>query len=652
MVFGVFGSFTVFAQDSAADITEISTLAELEAFRDDVNSGNTYEGKTVKLTADIDMSEKYGEGKENWTPISNSYDKAFSGTFDGNNHTINNLYINITEYAGVDDYGLFGFIDGTLKNLNVNGSVICYSDRVAGVVVSVGENGAVIDCSFDGAVKGNSFVGGIAVLVQGFISGCHCSGTVEGLHMVGGIVSNVSYGLERDGIVENCINESAVTAGSLAGGIVGVLNIYATVRSCVNKGEVKGVVSEYEDAQMIGGIAGSNENSIIENCYNTGLVSGKQKIGGITGKSEGPYSDSYTNKLAVKNCYNIGNVTAISEETAENRGSIIGESISDNGDIANNYYLDTCISDAQATALTTEQFADKTNFNNWDFETVWEMDATLGRPVLRLNTEEPPTQTHTHTLVHHAAVAATCTENGTGEYWKCEGTDACNKMFSDANGTTEIAEIPTIIATGHTEVTDIAIEPTCETDGKTASSHCSVCNTVITEQTIIPKLNHNWGAWSITTEPTFDVTGKAERICGNDNTHKEIVDLPILTDTNVWMEDLKIEPTETEKGSVTYTSQYGNVTIIIPALNPEYDYSIKYENGKAVVTVKQDDTYAVIFAAYDNGRLLSVSVQDIQLVKGENLPISPQNFNANGKVKVMLWDSLKGMKPLCRADGN
>jgi hypothetical protein len=256
---------------------------------------------------------------------------------------------------------------------------------------------------------------------------------------------------------------------------------------------------------------------------------------------------------------------------------------------------------------------------------------------------------HTHTLVHHAAVAATCTEMGNREYWQCSG---CGNVFEDEDATREIDGIPTIDAKGHTEVTDTAVEPTCETDGKTAGSHCSVCNTVITEQTIIPKLNHNWGAWSITTEPTFDVTGKAARICENDNTHKEIVDLPILTDTKIWTEGLKIEPTETEKGAVTYTSQYGNVTIIIPALNPEYDYVIKYENEKAIVTVPKDDTYTVIFASYDNGRLLSVNAQDIQLVKGENPPISPQNFNANGKVKVMLWDSLKGMKPLCAADGN
>lgn len=87
IVLGVLCTFTVFAEETASDIIEISTLAELEQFRDDVNRGNTYKGKTVKLTADIDMSEKYGEGKESWTPIG-----TFAGTFDGAGHKIADLY--------------------------------------------------------------------------------------------------------------------------------------------------------------------------------------------------------------------------------------------------------------------------------------------------------------------------------------------------------------------------------------------------------------------------------------------------------------------------------------------------------------------------------------------------------------------------------
>ncbi len=707
------------------------------------------------------MSEKYGEGKESWTPIGdNDWDnpKPFSGTFDGCNHTVNNLYINIPEYTGTDGYGLFGMIDGTLKNLNVKGSVIADSDWVAGLVVRVGTNGTVINCSFNGAVKGNYFVGGIATYTTGLVFDCHCSGTIDGEHMVGGIVGNVGLTDDNYGIVQNCINESRVTGNALIAGIAGAID-NSKIVNCINNGDIVGVSfgGEYNSiSESIGGIAGMSTGIMI-NCYNTGTVSGDNYIGGLIGEVQGSFApEEFPSILEVKNCYNIGNVIGSSEFEEEQyiSGTIARYRNGEGGTISNCYYLNTCVSDTQntdsfGTAKTSAQFASGEvayllNSSTSEGELNWYQNiGTDIFPVLD-NTHsvvlydgehyynDNPIETHTHTLAHHAAVTATCTENGTGEYWACEGTDSCNKMFSDENGTAEITEIPTIEATGHIEVTEARIEPTCETDGKTAGSHCSVCQTVITAQTTIPKLKHNWGAWSISTEPTLTTTGKAERICGNNNTHKDNVDLPILTDTTawtagakveptetadgsqvytsdygnvtitipalghthdwgdwsitteptftesgiaervckensghkdtftlpiltdttVWTEGLKIEPTETENGSVTYTSSYGNVQIIIPALKTDYDYSIKYENGKAVVTVPQDGTYTVIFAAYDNDRLLSVNAQDIQLVKGENPPVSPQNFNANdaNTVKIMLWDSLMGMKPFVEAE--
>lgn len=91
-----------------------------------------------------------------------------------------------------------------------------------------------------------------------------------------------------------------------------------------------------------------------------------------------------------------------------------------------------------------------------------------------------------------------------------------------------------------------------------------------------------------------------------------------------------------------------------PTAAPDNAFSIKYKDGKAVVTAKQDGKYTVIFASYDgSGKLLSVSAEDGTLQEGENEPIAPkQGFVSGEKVKVMLWDSLNGMKPLCAADGN
>lgn len=57
---------------------------------------------------------------------------------------------------------------------------------------------------------------------------------------------------------------------------------------------------------------------------------------------------------------------------------------------------------------------------------------------------------HKHVLTKHEAVPATCEKQGTGEYWKCEGTDGCGKMFSDAGGQTEITpDSVKIAALGH-----------------------------------------------------------------------------------------------------------------------------------------------------------------------------------------------------------
>ena len=97
---------------------EIATLAELEAFRDYINDGNTGEGEYFKLTEDIDMSERYYNGGGSWTPIG-KFNKQFKGTFDGGNHKISKLYINST----ASYQGLFGYVGsgGKIQNLGVAG---------------------------------------------------------------------------------------------------------------------------------------------------------------------------------------------------------------------------------------------------------------------------------------------------------------------------------------------------------------------------------------------------------------------------------------------------------------------------------------------------------------------------------------------------
>lgn len=222
-----------------------------------------------------------------------------------------------------------------------------------------------------------------------------------------------------------------------------------------------------------------------------------------------------------------------------------------------------------------------------------------------------PKPPHYHTLMHYEAAAPTCTASGNREYWKCEGDEGCGKYFSDENGETETT----------------------------------------LENTVINAKGHTWGAWTITTAPTFTTTGTAERVCVNNPNHTESVELPVLTDTTFWEEGDYTAPTETTDGSQVYTSEYGSVTVVLPATGPG-SFSVRYEDGKAVVTASKAGTCAVLFAAYDaDGRLTSLLFRTVSVEEGETT-VTPENFTANGTVKVMLWERLSSMKPLCGTGGN
>lgn len=289
-------------------LTKISTLEELEAFRDDVNNGNTYEGKIVKLTADIDMFDKYGKNRESWVSI-----KTFAGIFDGNGHKITNLYINDT------GDGLFSWVSGTVKNLGVEAYIYTTSDNA-------------------------ETSGGITAGLSGTIEKCFFSGSIEGDSHIGGITGALSRG-----------------------------------------------------GQII-------------NCYNTAAIKGNHCIGGIVGTGGG-----------TTNCYNAGSIIkAEAEWDSPYFGSITG---SGGEDVTDCYYLEgtwdkgVCTEDYgcadTTTALTAEQLADKSNFTNWDFDTIWEMSEQHGRPVLRSNKENPPAPKH----IHKICGEADCTDGHEDMEW-------------------------------------------------------------------------------------------------------------------------------------------------------------------------------------------------------------------------------------------
>lgn len=174
----------------------ISTLAHLETLRDYVNAGNDCTGEHFLLTADLDLSAKYGQGTQSWTPVGASDDSPFQGAFDGGGHTVIGLYIDGSDsgYAG-----LFGFSSGAIRNLGVDGAA--RGHRAAGGVVGWNDGGTVQNCYNLGAVTGDggsAYAGGVAGYNSGTVQNCYNTGAVTGGAYTGGITGYDS------GTVQNC----------------------------------------------------------------------------------------------------------------------------------------------------------------------------------------------------------------------------------------------------------------------------------------------------------------------------------------------------------------------------------------------------------------------------------------------------------------
>ena len=203
---------------------QIYTADDLKEFADIVN-GTHAEGinqntsANAKLMNDIDLN---GSEENPWTPIGNS-SQQYSGTFNGDGHTISGLYIN----SSSDNYqGLFGYVSGSgkVQNLTVDGTVSGSGNRVGGVV---GYNsGSVINCTNTGSVSGSEYVGGVVGYNRGTVENCYNTGNVSGVGPVGGVVGSNS------GTVENCYNTDSVSNGTTSGGVVGQNSGSGSVTGC------------------------------------------------------------------------------------------------------------------------------------------------------------------------------------------------------------------------------------------------------------------------------------------------------------------------------------------------------------------------------------------------------------------------------------
>lgn len=230
------------------------------------------------LTADITLT---GE----WTPIGTALDKAYTGTFDGGNHTISGLTVKGSD----ENAGLFGYIGkdgGTVKNVVLKDVQITSNNQYANVGGMAGiNNGTIENCSVSGgSVSGYSAGGVVGQQYSGSITLCNSSATVQGTSQVGGVVGYTNYGVT----LTACYATGDVTAKDndtagifFAGGVVGSNG--GNLTACYATGDVTGGTGSI----YVGGVTGSNDSGTLTACYHaTGTVSGPvEATGGVTGRN-------------------------------------------------------------------------------------------------------------------------------------------------------------------------------------------------------------------------------------------------------------------------------------------------------------------------------------------------------------------------------
>ena len=535
---------------TAAYPYQISTADQLKLFRNIVNgTGGQAQnrGACAVLTNDIVLNDGTFDANGNytttgligvnpveWTPIGKYTDDGnnspYTGTFNGQGHTIKGLYVNLPDVA----VGLFGSLNGAaVRNLTV-----------------------------DGYVQGSNTVGGIAgkaranIAVPSTIENCrnNCHvvseyGTGGGSYRwAGGIV-----GLAADTTIAGCANTGVVEArgsynnsyASEVAGIVGILYENVTVKNCYNTGEIK-VTGDILRVGIAGGIVGSNTlgDNTASDCYNLGAVTVSYNgnssdytagVGGIMG---------YISKsgTTVSNCYSVGKLTSATGTGTSYIGGVVGRAA--NGTVESCYYLDSTATKVVGNdggivvettgSKTAAQLGDGTVLallinNRGDSEHPWNSqcqylaaaDKTL--PVFKTQTGDEHTHdwsawtsngdgTHSRSCACNAAEAVNCS-GGTATCTAKAVCEVCKAEYGE--------KLPHDFTAETVDAKYLKSAATC-TEKAIYYKSCAVCG-LSSEGTADEAiffsgnaLDHDWGEWTRNSDKKTHT-----RICKRDTSHTE-----------------------------------------------------------------------------------------------------------------------------------
>src|SRR3990167_2351956 len=308
-----------------------------------IGSDSTTLSKYYKLSGNIDLAatQNWNSGA-GWVPIGNELaSSSFTGSFNGDNFVIDNLYINGSRATSA----LFGVTGSstTIQNIGVTNASVTSTNTTnftTGILVGQQVSGGTIDNAYtSGTVSGKNTTGGLTGGAFGTISNSYNLANAtqsDNSYSVGGLSGYFTGSIVRS------YNAGKITGGT-AGGLAGFSDLGASTTNSYNTGNVSGTL-------FAGGLLGRHSSSsTISNSYSTGIVSGAADVGGVVG-----FNSASTISAVYWDTETSGTSTGVGS------GSSTG-----------------------ATGLTTAQALAQSNYSGWDFTTVWNIIEGTSYPYLR-----------------------------------------------------------------------------------------------------------------------------------------------------------------------------------------------------------------------------------------------------------------------------
>lgn len=342
----------------------INDLDDLKIFQEMVNGGETFDNQFVKLTADINLNSVA------WTPIGNSTNR-FLGTFDGDNHTISNLVVDVD----TNNAGLFGFAS-VIKNVKINNAkvsgVICVGALVGELESSVG---TVDNCHVTGTIQitGENSVGGLAGKGYANIKNSSVIGNADSLVLgvygsteegdnIGGLMGHLGEG-NTLGVNNVTVKDITVKGTRKVGGVLGttarandiigctVENVtvestatadYANANASTTT--IGGVIGNYFGSATTGGILQdckvNDVNLVIGNAKSAGALVGGDRVnnGGAPVGIDTVSGNTATNVTGATNKYLMPVAAQIGDETYETLADALAAAKTMTGDVVVEIY--------------------------------------------------------------------------------------------------------------------------------------------------------------------------------------------------------------------------------------------------------------------------------------------------------------------------